>query len=169
MPCKRPTDNGGIALNSTEAVFEEQFYEATEDDVEVMLEEVYEHLGSGTLPDGLADMNGGLQLGWIGAEEADAESMGEITVGSEVDSVHDTWTLDRQGLRYALQISKKCRPGGWNRWKGQQFVHASRKVECTCNLFDPWLSSWNGHGPLEVQTPNLLSIAVGVGNKAVTL
>ncbi|KAF8321475.1 uncharacterized protein EI90DRAFT_3020256 [Cantharellus anzutake] len=40
----------------------------------------------GTLPDGLADVNDGLQLDWIGAEEADAESIGEIVAGSEVDS-----------------------------------------------------------------------------------
>ncbi|KAF8314810.1 uncharacterized protein EI90DRAFT_3022192 [Cantharellus anzutake] len=45
----------------------------------------------GTLPDGLADMNGGLQLGWISAEEADAESIGEIAAGSEVDSGELVW------------------------------------------------------------------------------
>jgi hypothetical protein len=88
MPRKRPTNNRGIHPNSTTVVHEGEFPEAVEDDVEVMLEEVYEHLDGGTLPDGLADVNGGLQLGWNAAEEDDAESIGEVTVavGSEVDS-----------------------------------------------------------------------------------
>ncbi|KAF8322316.1 uncharacterized protein EI90DRAFT_3292543 [Cantharellus anzutake] len=60
--CKHPTGDSGIHPNSTMVVHEGQFSEAVEDDVEVMLEEVYEHLNTGTLPDGLADMNGGLQL-----------------------------------------------------------------------------------------------------------
>ncbi|KAF8324782.1 uncharacterized protein EI90DRAFT_3019409 [Cantharellus anzutake] len=93
MPCKHPTGDSGIHPNSAMVVHEGQFSEAMEDDVEVMLEEDYEHLDTGTLPDGLADMNSGLQLGWNAAEEDNAESIGEFTVvvGSEVGSGELGW------------------------------------------------------------------------------
>ena len=73
-PRKCPTDR---APSSTTVI---QFSEVVEDDVEVMLEDVWNHLDGMTLPNGLAEVDGGLQLGSTAAEEHDVETLGEVTV-----------------------------------------------------------------------------------------
>ncbi|KAF8320180.1 uncharacterized protein EI90DRAFT_3132162 [Cantharellus anzutake] len=107
---KHPTGDSGIHPNSTTVVHEGQFSEAIEDDVEVMLEEVYEHLDTGTLPDGLADVNGGLQLSWNAAEEDNAESIGEFTVavGSEVGSGELGWGKQLKQLAQPLYSTQSA-------------------------------------------------------------
>src|SRR5258708_1076819 len=76
-PRKHPTDR---APSSTTVIHEKEFSEVVEDDVEVMLEDMWNHLDGTTLPDGLAEVDGGLQLGLTAAEEHDMETLGEVTV-----------------------------------------------------------------------------------------
>ena len=49
---------------------------------------MYKHLDGRTMPDGLAEVDGGLQTGSTAAEEHDVESIGEVTVvhNSDIDS-----------------------------------------------------------------------------------
>ncbi|KAF8319902.1 uncharacterized protein EI90DRAFT_3292946 [Cantharellus anzutake] len=86
--CKHPTGDSEIHPNSTTVVHEGQFSEAIEDDVEVMLEEVYEHLDTGTL----ADVN-----------------EFTVVVGSEVGSAtgfYSTPDIGLAGLREKMPTSR---------------------------------------------------------------
>ncbi|KAF8331281.1 uncharacterized protein EI90DRAFT_3289404 [Cantharellus anzutake] len=81
-----------------------------------MLEEVYDHLDGEALPDGLAEVDGGLQLDVMAAEDHDPESIGgvSVVVGTKVDS---------DGLGRATGSPPKQHDTG----------HGNRKTYVTCD------------------------------------
>jgi hypothetical protein len=80
-PRKHPT---GIHLNSATTIYEAEFSEPVEDGVEVTLEEVCQHLDGESAPEGLVEVNGGLQLGSTAAEGDDIAEL-PVSLDSEVD------------------------------------------------------------------------------------
>ncbi|KAF8339050.1 uncharacterized protein EI90DRAFT_3118109 [Cantharellus anzutake] len=104
-PHKNPTDGSGVHPNSATLIHEEQFSEAIDDDVEVSLEDVYEHLNGEALPEGLAEVDGSLQLDMTVAEDHDGASIGDtsVVVGTPADSDGLGW--GKQLLLPTLSLS----------------------------------------------------------------
>ncbi|KAF8325095.1 uncharacterized protein EI90DRAFT_3019272 [Cantharellus anzutake] len=75
-PRKQPTNGGD---NSDPVGHEDEFTATPDDDVDVEVDEVFEHMDGRTVPDGLEVKHGGLQAASTCAEEAEAEGLGEVS------------------------------------------------------------------------------------------
>src|SRR5260370_34387364 len=110
-PWKHPTDK---ITNLTTVVHEEEFSEGVEDNVEVTLEDVFRHMDGKTMPDGLAEVDGGLQLGSTAAEEHDGETIGEITMVHNTNSeIHSNELGQGKQLKRARNLEKEMEKLGF--------------------------------------------------------
>ncbi|KAF8314151.1 uncharacterized protein EI90DRAFT_3133575 [Cantharellus anzutake] len=78
-PRKPPHIGGDIYSGPDSTVHEREFPDIPEDDVDVMVDEVFEHV-AGNVPDGLEEVDGGLQAGRTCAEEAESDTLDDITM-----------------------------------------------------------------------------------------
>src|SRR5260370_15812434 len=79
-----------------------------------MLEDVFRHMDGKTMPDGLAEVDGGLQLGSTAAEEHDGETIGEITMVHNTNSeIHSNELGWGKQFKHARNLEKEMEKLGF--------------------------------------------------------